>query len=90
LREEQNRLRKHPKFANILPFQSRSQFSIYYSSSLKSSPISKFERTFEVIRKNERNYKETMRRYNFKKPKRKTNPSEQVSLISISDFKKEL
>jgi len=31
-----------------------------------------FERAFEAIRKNERDYKETLRRYNFRKPRRET------------------
>ncbi len=59
LKEEQKRLRKQQNFANILPLQSRSPKkglpfpSPIYSSSYfqKSSPISKFERAFEVIRK---------------------------------------
>jgi hypothetical protein len=51
--------------------------------------ISKFEKTFEAIRKNERNCKETLKRYNFKKPIRKASPSEQVDLISISNFEEE-
>jgi len=46
-------------------------FPIYYFSSHKSASISKFERTFEAIRKNKRDYKETLRRYSFKNPKDK-------------------
>jgi len=48
--------------------------------------ISKFEKTFEAIRKNEIDFRETFRRYNFRKPKRKAGPSEQVNLISIFYF----
>jgi hypothetical protein len=44
------------------------------------------ERAFEAIRKNERDYKETLKRYNFRKPRREANPSEQVGPISISNF----
>jgi hypothetical protein len=62
LKEEQERLKEQQNFANILPLQSRSPkrgppfpFPIYYSFSFqKSSAISKFERVFEAIRKNER------------------------------------
>jgi hypothetical protein len=62
---------------------------VYYSSSSqKSSPISKFEKDFEVIRKNKKKCKETLRRYNFRKPQRQASPSEQVGLISISNSKK--
>ncbi len=67
-----------------------STFSFYYSSSFqRSSPISKFEKTFEAIRKNERDCKETLRRYNFRKPKKEAGPSEQVGPISIFDSKEE-
>jgi hypothetical protein len=45
-------------------------FPIYSFSSQKSSPTSKCERTFEAIRKNEGDCKETLRRYNFRKPRR--------------------
>jgi hypothetical protein len=51
--------------------------------------ISKFETTFEAIRKNERNCKETLRRYNFRKARRQAGPIEQVGLISISDFEED-
>jgi hypothetical protein len=51
--------------------------------------ISKFEKAFEVIRINKRDYKETLRRYNFRKPRREAGPSEQVNLISIFNFEKE-
>jgi hypothetical protein len=60
-----------------LPLQSRSlergsvfSFPVYSSSSHKSSLISKFEIAFEEIRKNEKDCKETLRRYSFRKPKR--------------------
>jgi len=59
------------------------------SSSHKSYLTSKFEKAFEVIFKNERDCKETLRRYNFRKPRRKAGPSEQVSLISIFDLEEE-
>jgi hypothetical protein len=64
--------------------------SIYSSSSFKRSfSTSKFEKTFEEIRKNERDCKETLRRYSFRKPRREVGPSEQVNLISISNFEEE-
>jgi hypothetical protein len=47
------------------------------------------KKAFEAIRKNERYCKETLRRYNFKKPIRKTCISEQVGLISIFDYEEE-
>jgi hypothetical protein len=31
-------------------------------------------------------YREILKRYNFRKPKREVNPSEQIDLISIFDF----
>jgi hypothetical protein len=44
-----------------LPFLS----PVYSSfSSQKSSPLSKFEKAFETIRKNDIYYKETLKRYN--------------------------
>ncbi len=46
-------------------------------------------KAFEEIRKNERDCKVTLRRYNFRKPRRETSPSEQVSSISIFDFEEE-
>ncbi len=65
MKEEQERLREQQKFANILPLQFRSPKKgppfpslVYYSSSQKSFLIFKYERAFEVIRKNERDYKE--------------------------------
>jgi len=78
LKGEQEKLKEQQKFVNILPLQFRSlergppfpSLVYYYSSSQKTSPISNFERDFEAIRKNERDYKETLRRYNFRKPKR--------------------
>jgi hypothetical protein len=66
------------------PFHS---FVYSSSSSQRSSLISKFEKAFEKIRKNERDYKETLRRYSFKKPRREVGLSEQVSPISISNSK---
>jgi hypothetical protein len=44
---------------------------------------------FEVIRKNKRDFKETLRRYNFRKPRRHACFNEQVNPISISDFKED-
>jgi hypothetical protein len=96
LKEEQERLREQHKFANILPLQFRSPqksppspFSVYYSSSQKSSPIFKYEKAFEAIRKNERDCKETLRRYIFRKPRKHVGPNEQVSPISILDSKED-
>jgi len=37
---------------------------------------SKFERTFEAIRKNDKDYKETLRKYSFRKPRREVGISE--------------
>ncbi len=59
------------------------------SSSQRSSPIFKFEKAFEEFFLNERDYKETLRRHNYRKPRRKASPSEQVGLISIYDSKEE-
>ncbi len=92
-RKKKNKKTKK-NLANILPLQSNSPkrglpfpSPIYYSfSSKRSSSISKFEKAFEAIRKNEKDYKETLRSYNFRKPKRKADSSEQVNLISIFDF----
>jgi hypothetical protein len=63
-------------------------FLIYYSSSQRSSPLFKFEKAFEAIRKNDRDCKETLWRYSFRKPKREASTSEQVGLISVFDSKK--
>jgi hypothetical protein len=49
--------------------------------------ISKFEKAFEAIRKFEKDCKETLRRYSFKKPIRQASFSEQVGPISISNSK---
>jgi len=48
-----------------------------------------FEKAFETIFKNERDCKETLRRYNFRKPRREASPSEQVNPISIFNSKEE-
>jgi hypothetical protein len=48
--------------------------------------IPKFEKAFEAIMKNERDYKETLKRYSFRKPRRQVGPSEQVGPISISNY----
>jgi hypothetical protein len=92
--EKQKRQRKQQKISNILPLKSRfleisSPFStpIYSSSSQRSSPLSKFERVFEAIKKNNKNCKEIVRKYNFKKPKKEIGTSEQVGPIFISDTK---
>ncbi len=96
LNEEQERQSEHQKFVNILPLQSRSRekglhfLPLVYSSSFQNFfPISKFEKAFEAIRKNERDCKETLRRYNFRKPRQEVGFNEQVHLISISNFEKE-
>ncbi len=49
-----------------------------------------FERAFETLRKNERDYKKTLRRYNFRKHRREASPSEQIGLISISNYEEKL
>jgi len=38
--------------------------------------LSKFEKAFELVRINDRVCKETLRRYNFRKPKREEGTSE--------------
>jgi hypothetical protein len=65
--------------------------SLVYSSSSSqiSSSSSNFEKVFEAIFKNDKDCKETLKRYNFRKPKKEASTSEQVSPISISDYKKE-
>jgi hypothetical protein len=60
--------------------------SVYYSFFQKSSPISKYERAFEAIKNNERDCKETLRRYSFRKRRQQVGPNEQAGPISISDF----
>jgi hypothetical protein len=93
LKKEIEKHREQHKFANIFllqcrplergpPFPSPVSSS---SSSQRSSPISKFEKAFEEILRNERDCKETLRRYNFRKPRREVCPSEQIDPISIFD-----
>jgi hypothetical protein len=54
---------------------------IYSSYSFQRSfPLSKFEKAFEPIRKNDRVCNETLKRYSFRKPKREEGTSEQVDL----------
>ncbi len=97
LKDKQKRLKKQHKFANILPLQFRSPkrgmpfpYLIYsFFSFQKSSPISKFERNFGSIKRNQRYCKETLRRYNFKNPIRQIGSSEQVGPISILDSKED-
>jgi hypothetical protein len=62
---------------------------VYSSSSSQKSSLFKFKKAFEVIRKNNKDCKETLRRYNFKKPKRVAGTSEQVGPISVSNFEEE-
>jgi len=62
---------------------------IYYSSSQISFSLSKFEKYFEAIRKNDKNCQETLRKNNFRKPRKEANTSEQVAPISISNFEEE-
>ncbi len=63
---------------------------VYYSFSFQnSSLIPKFERTFEEIFKKKKDYKETLKIYNFRKPIRQAGPSEQVNPICISNFKED-
>jgi hypothetical protein len=49
----------------------------------------KFEKAFEVIRKNDKDYKETLKRYSFRKPRREAGTSEQVNPTSISNSEEE-
>ncbi len=51
--------------------------------------IFKFEKAFEAIKKNEKDCKETLRRYNFRKPKKQIGPSEQVDPILISNLEED-
>ncbi len=62
---------------------------INYSSSQISFSLSKFEKYFGAIRKNDKNCQETLRRDNFKKPRKEASTSEQVGPISISNFEEE-
>jgi isochorismate hydrolase len=67
-----------------LPFPSH----VYYFSFPRSSLLFKFERDFNVIKNNNKNYKDTLRKYNFKKL-REACTSEHVGLIFIFDIKEE-
>jgi hypothetical protein len=58
---------------------------IYFSSFQRFSPASKFEKTFKEIRTNNRDYKETLRKYSFRKPRKGAGLNEQVDPISIYD-----
>jgi hypothetical protein len=51
--------------------------------------LSKFDKTFEAIRKNDKDCKKNLKRYSIKKSKRTTSKNEQVGLISIFDSKEE-
>jgi hypothetical protein len=83
LRGKKKKKREEHNFSNILPLQSRFRergppfpFPIYSSSSSQtSSPLFKFDKTFEAIRKNDRDCKETSKRYNFRKPIREVGTS---------------
>jgi len=48
-----------------------------------------FEKAFEAIKKNNKDCKKTLRRYNFRKHRKEVGTSEQVDSISIFDFEKE-
>jgi hypothetical protein len=61
---------------------------VYTSSSQRSFPLSKFEKSIEASKKNDKDYKETLRRYSFRKPIKKASTSEQVGPISISNSKR--
>jgi hypothetical protein len=49
----------------------------------------KFEKAFEAIKKNDKNYKFFLKKYNSRKPKREVGTSEHVGSISIFDSKKD-
>jgi hypothetical protein len=51
--------------------------------------LSKFEIAFEAIRKNNNDYKEILKKYIFRMPKRESCTSAQVGLIFISNSKEE-
>jgi hypothetical protein len=59
------------------------------SSSQRSSSLFKLERAFEAIKNNNINYKKTLRKYNFKKPRKDKGVSEQVGSVFISNIKEE-
>jgi len=44
------------------------------------------KKLLKQLEKNDRDYKETLKTCNFRKPRRKAPTSEQVGLISISNF----
>jgi hypothetical protein len=50
--------------------------------------LSKVEKSFEAIRKNDKDYKKTLKRDSFRKPIKKASTSEQVGPISISNSKR--
>jgi hypothetical protein len=50
--------------------------------------LSRFEKVFETIRKNNRNCKEILKKYNLKKSRRKASTNEHVGLIFIFDSKR--
>ncbi len=51
--------------------------------------MSKFEKAFEAIRKNDKDCKEILRRYNFRKPRREVGTSEKIGPLSIFYCKKD-
>jgi len=55
----------------------------------RSYLLSKFEKAFKMIKKNNIDCKETLRKYNFKKLRREACISEQVGPIFIFDIKEE-
>ncbi len=62
---------------------------VYYFSSPRASLLSKFDSAFKVTKKNNKDCKETFKKYSFKKLRREACTSEQVGPIFISDTKKE-
>jgi hypothetical protein len=61
----------------------RSTISISYLlfSFQRSSPLFKFEKAFETLIKNNKDYKKTLRMFNLRKPKRDASMSEHVGPI---------
>lgn len=100
-KKKQERQREEQKVFNILPLQFRSLergplFSspIYSSYSSKiSSSLSTFERAFEAIRKNNRDYKETLKKYSLKSLKKmqvQVNRSVQFSILILKRSRNEM
>ncbi len=92
-KEKQKRQRKQQKNPNILLLQSRSPkrgspfpslFIILIFSKIFSI-VYLFERAFEATKKNNKDCKQTLKKYSFRNPRREISISEHVGLICISN-----